>query len=85
MILGTPSLICSALRAMASDLPWFFPARHAPDDIVAAGLAAWNTPTIDAGAGNAFEPSRVAARFLAVLDGVTGRHGGDASKQESIA
>lgn len=75
----------SALRAMASDLPWLFPARHAPDDIVAAGLAAWNAPAIDPGAGNAFEPGGVAVRFLGVLEGATGRHGCNARKQEAIA
>jgi glycosyltransferase involved in cell wall biosynthesis len=75
----------SALRAMASDMPWLFLARHEPDDIVAAGLAAWNAPAIDARASNAFEPSSIAARFLAVLDTVTGQHDSSACKREAIA
>lgn len=75
----------SALRAMAPGLPWLFVARHDPDDIVEAGLAAWNAPAIDPGAGSPFEPRRVAARFLGVLDSVAGQHGTTARKQEATA
>jgi glycosyltransferase involved in cell wall biosynthesis len=72
----------SALRAVARGLPWLFVARHEPEDIVAAGLAAWNAPAIDALIGSPFEPSRVAARFLALFDNVIRRHGSAARKQE---
>lgn len=72
----------SALRAVASGLPWLFVARHEPDDIVAAGLAAWNAPAITPGIDSPFESSRVAARFLALLDNVTRRHSTAARQQE---
>jgi hypothetical protein len=75
----------SALRVMATSMPWLFVARHEPDDIVAAGLATWNAPAIDPDAHSTFEPSCVATRFLAVLDSVAIQHCNSAWKQEANA